>query len=791
MSSSASRVGLTIREIPASVEILDQTLLQERGLPTISEAVEGATGVSDQVTLDSLLSYGTFNTMRAAAGSGWSEETRAQGDRTDVLATAEKAQTEEPQEVTAPDLFVSATRAPTSMGNLNQSVTVVTEQEIQQQIAVSPARSLGQILPKLVPGLSQNDLSFDSGHSQKIRGRGINVLIDGVPQLSSPTVEFDLNHIDPAAIERIEIVRGATAIYGNGGTGGLINIITKQPGEGKTSFYTDVQGSASLTRILRGLGANVTQGTQGRKDWFDYHVVGTFNYQGGMFDNEGSRTMPGTNTVGGFADTRGYNILGKFGATFSNHRLQLTFTRKEAEQHSNHVVEPDRGTFAGGDFVAGTRLISGLSLNDQPRLKNTQISLDYTHPHLFLNSRVHIQGYYRQQQTRYPTFNVRPYGGAEIVQGLPQTDVIGTRVDITTPIPIYGKPQVTYGMDFSSQHGDNMQNLYDLAAFDASGGRIFRKIGQTPLLPSRVFDALAGFAQGEWVPHSALVVRGGVRYERLGISSSDFTDSVGTVTPASSIRFDATVFNAGFVYHVIEPVDLFFNFSQGFSVPVSAIDSVVGTTGIPIVLNNLQPQRVSNYEMGLRGNWSKVQASMSGFYTTSSLGLNFDATTNSLIRAPQTTYGVEATLDIQPFEHWRMGGTYTFVEGDQTIAFNPDIRVPQSGFSIQPQKITGYLEHVTMPQWQWRNRVQVLYSGARGRSYEALVTGADPAGDLFPSTDYFLVDLVSTVKVGPGTLRVGIENLLNQRYVPPALQAFALGTFGRGATATIGYSVAY
>ena len=45
-SPSASRLGLSIREIPATVEIVDQTLLQERGLRTISEAVEGTTGVT-------------------------------------------------------------------------------------------------------------------------------------------------------------------------------------------------------------------------------------------------------------------------------------------------------------------------------------------------------------------------------------------------------------------------------------------------------------------------------------------------------------------------------------------------------------------------------------------------------------------------------------------------------------------------------------------------------------------------------------------------------------------------
>ncbi|NOS83180.1 MAG: TonB-dependent receptor [Nitrospira sp.] len=710
------------------------------------------------------------------------------------LLAAESGSTEQSEEipaVSASDVVISATRTPTTLGSLNQSVTIVTEAQIQQQLTVSPGRSLGQILPKLVPGMSQNDGAMDTGTSQTIRGRQISVLIDGVPQLSSPTMQLDLAHIDPSAIERIEIVRGATAIYGNGATGGLINIITKQAGEGKPSFYTDVQGSGSLTRVARGLSGTITQGFQGRKDWFDYNIVGTFNNQGGMFDAEGSRTMPGTNTIGGFADTRSYNVLSKFGATFGEHRLQLTFNRKESQQDTNHFPDPSVDALPR----TNARYIPGLSLDEQPKLTNSQISLDYSHPHLFLDSRVHIQGYYRSQRTTFPTFDVRPFGGTDVVQTLPQTDVLGTRVEITTPIPLYGKPLVTYGMDFSSQHGDNMQNLYDPASLDASGGRIFRKIGQTPLLPSRVFDSIAGFAQGEWTPISALVVRGGVRYERLGISSSDFTDGVGNFTPAGSLKFDATVFNAGFVYHLIDPLDLFFNFSQGFNVPVGSIDSALfATPGSNIALSKLQPQRVNNYELGLRGKWSKVQSSLSGYISKSSLGLNFDQFTQSLQRSPQSIYGVEATLDVQPYEGWRIGGSYTFVEGDNTIAFNPDVRVPLNGFSLQPQKITGYLEHLTVPEWQWRNRLQMLYSGSRRRSLTAFNSGLDPFGDPFSMTEYFIVDFITTVKAGPGTLRFGIENLLNQQYVLPFNQIAFTNSFNvaaRGTTATIGYSFAY
>ncbi|MFO0731955.1 MAG: TonB-dependent receptor plug domain-containing protein [Nitrospiraceae bacterium] len=313
--------------------------------------------------------------MLLPGGRAWADESAGAGAAEEIPM------------VESAEVMISATRTPTSVGNVNQAVTIVTEEQLQQQIAASPSRSLTQILTKLVPGMSQNDQSMDSGTSLKIRGRSIAIMIDGVPQQSSPTTELDLAHIDPSAIERIEIIRGATAIYGNGATGGLINIITKQPGEGKPSYYTEVQGSGSLTRVLRGLSGTVVQGFQGKKDWFDYNIVGSFSQQGGMFDANGSRTMPGTNTVGGFADTKSYNIMSKFGATFGDHRLQLTFNRKESRQDTNYLVDPNVDalprTFA--------RYVPGLSLADQPKLANTQIRVDFPHPHPFVNRRVRTE----------------------------------------------------------------------------------------------------------------------------------------------------------------------------------------------------------------------------------------------------------------------------------------------------------------------------------------------------------------------------------------------------------------
>ena len=44
-SQGSSRLGLTLREIPASVDVVTQQTMQERGLRTVSEAIQAATGV--------------------------------------------------------------------------------------------------------------------------------------------------------------------------------------------------------------------------------------------------------------------------------------------------------------------------------------------------------------------------------------------------------------------------------------------------------------------------------------------------------------------------------------------------------------------------------------------------------------------------------------------------------------------------------------------------------------------------------------------------------------------------
>ena len=124
-------------------------------------------------------------------------------------------------------VVVSATRTDTPVSELSRSVTVVDEQQIREQASLD--RNLGTILSRTVPGFGPST-EANSNFGQTLRGRKFLVLIDGIPQ-STPLNDQsrDLNTIAPSSIERIEVVRGGTAAYGFGATGGLVNVITKKP----------------------------------------------------------------------------------------------------------------------------------------------------------------------------------------------------------------------------------------------------------------------------------------------------------------------------------------------------------------------------------------------------------------------------------------------------------------------------------------------------------------------------------------------------------------------------------
>lgn len=664
-------------------------------------------------------------------------------------------------------IVVTATRSEAEESDVTRSLTVITREQIEQQSAVT--RNLGDILGQLVPGLAPGNQSL-SEFGQSLRGRNPLVLIDGVPQSTNRNAFRNIRIIDPSVVERIEVLRGPTALYGDGATGGIINIITRPGGERAPEFSARAGLTGSLSEVdADSLGGILQAGVAGGEGEFDYRFSGSFERIGSLFDAEGDRIPPDQlSTQGSLADTNTLNLFGKLGWESDDHRLQFTINHFNTHQDTDFITDPSVNQFPPGDQKARAR--AGLELDDQSAIRNTFLNLDYRHPSLFWNSRVHAQLYYRDYLTRFFPFDGGRFGittpeGFRIFQSRVESEEYGARLELETPL-IEDQLTLLTGLDYADEDSVQPVTIFDNQAFDASDGLVFNQIGDRPWVPPLNQGNLGLFAQLQWQPLEKLLLRGGVRHERIGLNVDTFTTLDGNTIPGGELNYDATLFNLGLAYNLTDQLDIFADYAQGFSIADVGLVLRGAPAGFSVETLDPEAQRVDSYEIGLRGSWDSVQASLAGFYNESNLGTTFDRETLEIVRAPERVYGVEAAVDARLSEVWQIGSTLSFVEGENDVDDDGDFR-PLTGFRIPPIKWTAYVENETLPGW--RNRLQLLYSGGRDRAFNEGV-------DFRDVDDYVVLDLISSLALGDGTLQLGIQNLLNEQYFTAPSQLLRLRT---------------
>lgn len=164
-------------------------------------------------------------------------------------------------------LVVTADRQPTTKASTTASVTVLDADDDRQ---AGHAKSWTERLRR-TPGvdLLSRAGGLDGGGLPGIRLRGTQsnadtqVLVDGIPWNDATGLDGDpsLLSLQPAGIERIEVVRGAqSGLYGSRAVGGVVNLISDRPGEehhGRLrldggSFNTLTADAAASGPLLRG-----------------------------------------------------------------------------------------------------------------------------------------------------------------------------------------------------------------------------------------------------------------------------------------------------------------------------------------------------------------------------------------------------------------------------------------------------------------------------------------------------------------------------------------------------------
>lgn len=655
-------------------------------------------------------------------------------------------------EATLAPVTVSATRTSTEASELTRSVTVITREELERQGRMSS--SVGEILAHEVPGFSPSTEAL-TDFGQTLRGRTFLTLIDGVPQ-STPLRDGrrSLNTISADVIERIEVVRGGTAIYGFGAAGGLVNIITRKPEPGDFNAHSEAGVAFSTTHSSDSERWRANQRVSGDTGALDYVLSGSYVKRNGFFDDEGNRIPADPFGVqGGLADTDEWNVLAKLGfePEGGQQRLGLTINHFDIFQDSNFA-----GLGTGDpDEREKTPAVRGNINPKEPGTESTIVNMEYRHGDV-LGSALNSQIYYGDLLTRFGKF-----------PGFPQVQVVsekvGARFTFDTPARLGGTDfDVTWGADYLNDETDQ-------EGIDGTSG--------TPRMDQ---DAFAGFVQLAIPVGDRALIRTGVRHEDISVDVADVVNRNSIFVQGGTLEFDETLFNLTGAYYLTDQVELFGGYSQGFSL-ADIGRAIADSTATRAETLESDAQKADNYELGIRRLGDRWSGSLTAFFSESDNGTTFDANLN-IAKQPEEIYGVELEGDFRISELLRLGGTASWIEGEVDLDDDGDFEDDLPSTRVPPLKVTAFAEY--SPAGPWSTRLQGLYSGNR-----------DPDSTQFGSgdvEDYVVFDWHNRIDLAVGRLDVSVENLLNEDYFPVLNQAGALPFgFSRapGRTLALDYSL--
>ncbi|AIA71628.1 TonB-dependent receptor [Pectobacterium atrosepticum] len=668
------------------------------------------------------------------------------------------------------EMVITASRSNIQQQKAPQVVTVITKEQIEQQMQVTSDSS--QILSNLLPSFSPSRQKM-SGSGETFRGRAALVMIDGIPQSNPlrPTGR-EMHTVDYSMVERIEVIHGANATNGMGATGGVINIITRRPENGSFNQHVSVQTTIPTEKI-RGETASykTTYRVDGRQDYLDYLFAIGYENQGLYLDGN-NRPVGVDNTQGDTMDSRAYDIMAKVGYWLDDYqRIQLSVNRYHIKNENNYLsVDGIR------DQGIPTTSVRGTPPGEAPNNSIWTTGLTYEHHDLAgmkLSALVFNQRYEALfGATISNTFQdpaIAPRGTL-YEQSRSVANKYGTKLALTKDDLLDDTLKVTVGFDTLYDKGK--QDLY---------------LTKRTYVPEMEYTNYSPFIQGEYQLLDKVTLHAGVRHEIAKLQVGDYqtlASNGGYTVEGGSPKFNETLYNAGIVYAATDSLSLFANYSEGFGMPdVGRALRSINRPGVSLKnFDGFKPIVTDNVETGFRFKRDKFDFEASYFESKSKLGERVRESGGVFLSDRQRTQirGVEVTTGYQINEQHKINASYAHSEGKYDNNGDGKVDKKFNGLNIAPDRlITSWSAN-----WNdnWSSFVQANY--AFGRSF-------DDAGMAFDG--YLLMDAAVGYKLPYGRLNVAVANLLDKQYITYYSQAALVNDTryfsGRGRTMTLGYSI--
>ncbi|NJW51934.1 TonB-dependent receptor [Salinimicrobium oceani] len=650
------------------------------------------------------------------------------------------------------EVVITTNRRTETLDEVPSSVSVLSSKEIERLSLTS--NSIADIMNE-VPGLAIST-SQTSSTGQTLRGRKMLILIDGIPQ-STPlrNGSRDVNTIDPNVIERIEIIKGATAIYGNGADGGIINYITKTPkAYKKFESTTELSSGISLVNPEHSLSSKLSQTFAGQAGDLGYVANASFGQTGIFRDANGEVISPSY----GLGETNQYNFFGKLNyAIDHNNAVEFMYNYFSSNQDTEYINQP--GVYGERPAIG----VIGEELGvDQGNRYNHNGQLTYNSFNLFGDTDLNANLYFQDFKTvyGYSPFFFNSDTGYEGGQSMIESDKKGIRANFRTPYAFGSEVSgdILYGIDI----------LNDVTSQHLVDGRLW--------VPEVDMKNFAPYAQLKTL-YNDFVLKAGIRFENINIDIPDYTTifimpnggtAQGNVAvEGGELKYDATTFNAGLRYNRWAQFKPFVSFSQSFSIADlgrtlrSATANTVGQISSEAVIAN-------NYEIGFNSHFGNTSLSGAYYISTSELGATYLEVDGifQIARQPEKVYGYEVALDTRLLENLTFGTSVSYVEGKLDAANNGEYDTYMNGDRIPPVKVASYLSYNVN---KLNLRLSHIYSGNREK-FDPRTNGTYVYGQ-GPVDAFNLVSLTANYNLTANTLlSLGVQNLLNEDYYLPISQ---------------------
>lgn len=477
-----------------------------------------------------------------------------------------------------PEVTVSAPArlpgAPLPLSHVPGTVDVVPGEAIRDSGAVS----LQDYLTRL-PGVTLNDeqgnraqpdISFRGFQASPVTGvpQGISVFVDGV-RVNEPAVEevnFDLLPVED--IERVELIRGPSAVFGRNTLGGALNIITRR-GREVREFEPELQGGSFGLRKYR-------LRLSGPASPFDYYLAGS------LLEEDGWRDV---------SAVRLGKLFAKLGFRYGDTDATVSFQRAE-----NRIEQPgslplselrrDRTlNFTGGDFFKPLLNLGTLNLRQQ----------------VTENASFSVNAFGRTLDAEQ--FNVNLLG--DNPRSFNHTTSAGTTIQFDHDAVLLDRAdRLTVGLEYV--HHDVAVTVFEEK----------RDTGQRAL-NSKVHDDEHGFAlylqntvdlaKNVLGSGDVLVLTLGARWDWLRHAIADSSPAGERPRVAAITTFSRANPHIGLNYNVTRSANVYFSFAQGFRAPAFLELTCGGPGAVCPGLQAgvapdppLRPVTANHYEVGAR-----------------------------------------------------------------------------------------------------------------------------------------------------------------------------------------------